>query len=49
MNDLQLRLARLSSRGKRELVADSGHDMPADQPDAIVPAVRELCATKGYP
>jgi pimeloyl-ACP methyl ester carboxylesterase len=35
VNDLQLRLARLSSRSRRVLVADSGHDMPADRPDAI--------------
>ena len=43
VDDLQLRLARLSSRGRRVLVADSGHDMPSDRPDAIVTAVRELC------
>lgn len=43
VNDLQLRLARLSNRGRRVLVADSGHDMPSDRPDAIVTAVRELC------
>ncbi len=42
VDDLQLRLARLSARGKRVLVSDSGHDMPADRPDAIVSAVREL-------
>src|SRR5215471_2165924 len=43
VNDLQLRLMRLSRRGKRLIVADSGHDMPAERPDAIVAAVRELC------
>lgn len=42
--DLQLRLARLSSRGKREIVDDSGHDIPAERPDAIVSAVREIQA-----
>ena len=41
-DDLQLRLARLSSRGKRELVEDSGHDIPSERPDAIVNAVREI-------
>ena len=43
VNGLQLRLVRLSRRGKRLIVADSGHDMPAERPDAIVAAVRELC------
>jgi pimeloyl-ACP methyl ester carboxylesterase len=42
INDLQLRLAHLSTRGTRVLVADSGHDMATDRPDAIVTAVREL-------
>ena len=42
INDLQPRLARLSTKGKRVIVPDSGHDMPADRPDAIVAAVREL-------
>jgi pimeloyl-ACP methyl ester carboxylesterase len=42
VNDLQRRLARLSSRGRSVLVADSGHDMPTDRPDAIVSAVQEL-------
>jgi len=40
VNGLQLRLMRLSRRGKRLIVADSGHDMPAERPDAIVAAVR---------
>ena len=40
VNGLQLRLMRLSRRGKRLIVADSGHDMPAERPDAIMAAVR---------
>ena len=44
INDLQLRLAHLSKSGRQEVVSDSGHDMPSDRPDAIVTAVRELCA-----
>jgi len=44
INDLQLRLARLSSRGKRELITDSSHDIPSDRPDAIVKAVQEVRA-----
>jgi pimeloyl-ACP methyl ester carboxylesterase len=44
INDLQLRLARLSRLGTRVIVADSGHDISTDRPDAIVNVVRELCA-----
>lgn len=43
IGDLQMRLARLSTRGTRVIVPDSGHDMPSERPDAIVSAVRELC------
>jgi pimeloyl-ACP methyl ester carboxylesterase len=49
INDLQLRLKYLSNRGRRVLVPDSSHDMPTDRPDAIVAAVRELCAPKNEP
>ena len=41
-DDLQLRLAHLSSRGKREVVEDSGHDIPSEHPQAIVNGVREI-------
>ena len=44
VNDLQLRLARLSERGKRIIVPDSGHDIPGERPDAVVAAIRELCS-----
>ena len=47
INDL--RLAHLSTRGTRVVVADSGHDMPTDRPDAIVTAVRELCVLNKQP
>jgi pimeloyl-ACP methyl ester carboxylesterase len=40
--DVQPRLVRLSARGRQIVVADSSHDMPADRPDAIVEAIREL-------
>ena len=46
-NILQVRLAALSARGRRIVVPGSGHDMPSDRPDAIVTAVRELCALPG--
>ena len=49
VNDLQLRLARLLTLGRRVLVADSSHDMPFDRPDAIVTAVRELCVPQNRP
>ena len=46
VNDVQPRLARLSTRSRRVVVPDSGHDMPADRPDSIVNTVRELCAPR---
>jgi len=39
---LQMRLAHLSTRGRRIMVERSGHDIPTDRPDAIVDAVREI-------
>lgn len=45
VDDLQMRLARLSSRGKRIVLSDSGHDIPSDRPDSIVSAVQEVRAT----
>jgi len=44
VDDLQVRLARLSSRGKRIVLSDSGHDIPSDRPDSIVNAVQEVRA-----
>src|SRR5579862_1138433 len=41
---LQPRLARLSTRGKQEILLDVGHNIPAERPEAIVKAVREVCA-----
>ena len=41
---LQPRLARLSTRGKQEILPDVGHNIPAERPEAIVKAVREVCA-----
>lgn len=42
VDDLQMRLARLSTRGRRIMVSRSGHDIPSDRPDAVVDAVREV-------
>ena len=39
---LQMRLAHLSTRGRRIMIERSGHDIPTDRPDAIVDAVREI-------
>jgi pimeloyl-ACP methyl ester carboxylesterase len=41
---LQPRLAQLSTRGKQEILPDVGHNIPAERPEAIVNAVREVCA-----
>ena len=43
INDLQLQLARLSSKGKRIMIADSDHMIPLERPDAVVSAVKEVC------
>ena len=42
VNDLQVRLVHLSSRGKQMVLADSGHDIPSECPDAVVDAVKTL-------
>jgi pimeloyl-ACP methyl ester carboxylesterase len=44
VNDVQMRLVHLSSRGKQIMVPDSGHMIPFERPEAIVNAVREVCA-----
>ncbi len=46
-DDLQMRLARLSSRGERIIVANSGHDIPSESPDAIVSAVEKVMRDLG--
>jgi pimeloyl-ACP methyl ester carboxylesterase len=40
--ELQRRLAERSRRGRHVVVPDSGHGMPAEAPDAIIGAVREI-------
>jgi pimeloyl-ACP methyl ester carboxylesterase len=45
INDLQLQLTHLSTRGQRVMVPDSDHMIPFERPDVIVNAVREVCAT----
>jgi Predicted hydrolases or acyltransferases (alpha/beta hydrolase superfamily) len=41
-DDLQMRLARLSTHGRRIVVQGSGHDIPSDRPNSIVNAVNEV-------
>lgn len=42
IEELQPRLASLSTRGKLLVLPDVGHNIPAERPDAIVEAVREI-------
>lgn len=43
VNDLQVRQARLSTRGKQVVVPDSTHMIPMERPDTVVNAIREVC------
>jgi hypothetical protein len=49
VEDIQLRLASLSKRGRRVIVEHSGHDVPSDRPDAIVSAVRDVFDAVHHP
>lgn len=44
MNELQVKEAHLSTRGKQIIVPDSDHMIPFERPDAIVDALREVCS-----
>jgi pimeloyl-ACP methyl ester carboxylesterase len=44
VNDLQVKEANLSTRGKRIIVPDSDHMIPFERPDAIIEAIRDVCA-----
>lgn len=43
VQDLQPRLVRLSMLGKQIVLPDTGHNIPAERPEAIIAAVREIC------
>jgi pimeloyl-ACP methyl ester carboxylesterase len=43
MNELQVKLAQLSTHGKQIVVPDSTHMIPLERPDAVISAVREVC------
>lgn len=42
VNDLQVRQARLSTRGKQIVVPDSTHMIPMERPDAVINAIHEV-------
>ncbi len=42
INDLQVRQAKLSTRGKQIIVPDSSHMIPMQRPDAVVAAIHEV-------
>ena len=42
VDDLQMRLVHLSTRGKRIMISDSGHMIPFERPDAVISAVRDI-------
>jgi pimeloyl-ACP methyl ester carboxylesterase len=44
VNELQVKEAQLSTRGKRIMIPDSDHMIPFERPDAIVAAIREVSA-----
>ena len=43
--ELQSRLAELSTKGVQIIVSDSGHDMPRENPQAVIDAIREMTTT----
>ena len=45
VENLQPRLARLSTRGAQLVLPDSGHDILSDRPDAVVNAVHQISTT----
>lgn len=42
MHEIQPKLARLSTHGRQIIVESSGHDIPAEAPDAVVAAVHDV-------
>jgi pimeloyl-ACP methyl ester carboxylesterase len=43
-HEIQPKLAGLSTRGRQVIVAQSGHDIPDEAPEAVLTAVREVLA-----
>ncbi len=48
-HELQPELARLSSRGKQIMVADTGHLIPLEQPEAVTAALHDVIAESRRP
>ena len=44
VEDLQVREAHLSTRGKQIVIPDSGHQIDLERPDAVISAIREVYA-----
>lgn len=42
MNEIQPKLARLSTRGRQIIVEKSGHDIPDEAPETVIAAVRAI-------
>lgn len=49
VNELQAKLAQLSTQGKRIMVPDSDHMIPFERPGAVVSAIREVSGTANAP
>jgi pimeloyl-ACP methyl ester carboxylesterase len=43
VDDLQVRLAKLSTHGRHVIVPDSNHLIPLERPDAVAAAIRDVC------
>jgi pimeloyl-ACP methyl ester carboxylesterase len=46
VNELQVKEAQLSTRGKRIIVPGGDHMIPFERPDAIVAAIREVLCSR---
>jgi pimeloyl-ACP methyl ester carboxylesterase len=46
IDELQVALVRLSTRGRQIIVPDSDHMIPFERPDAVVSAIREVLAAQ---
>ena len=42
VNELQPKLARLSSRGRQIIIENSGHGIQFEAPDVLIKAIREI-------
>jgi pimeloyl-ACP methyl ester carboxylesterase len=43
VNELQVRLVRLSTHGRHVIVPDSNHGIPLERPGAVAAAIRDVC------